>query len=171
MPLRTPHETTAPGGRRLHLPPLETRLFVRALPWRLRESLLHLLTCAACREALGAELKAPDAAPEALPDARYDEAFERAEEQGRALDEERRRDKLELAELYEGTKAATGTLEGMLGAALVRRHPRRAGRPARGSARSDRVARPPPARGRGSARPSGPHRHGTAATRKRRRPR
>ncbi len=84
-----------------HLPPLETRLFLSAIPWRLRESLLHLLSCAACREALAAELKTADVAPDFPTDARYDQVFEHAEERGLALEEERRTSILMLDEMFQ----------------------------------------------------------------------
>jgi hypothetical protein len=68
--------------RRRHLPPLETRLFLGAVPWRLRQSLLHLLRCTDCREALDAELSALEASPAQPSDRRYDQVFDRAEALG-----------------------------------------------------------------------------------------
>ena len=93
MPRPNLEAKAAPSDlRRPHLPPLETRLFLGAVPWRLRENLLHLLRCADCRDALDAELRRAESAPPAPPpDARYDQAFARAEERSGAVPEELRR--------------------------------------------------------------------------------
>jgi tetratricopeptide (TPR) repeat protein len=92
----SPRPATARDGdtrrelRSRHLPPLETRLFLGAIPWRLRQSLLHLLRCAACREALDAELATLESGPAQPSDRRYDQVFDRAEALGQGLAEERR---------------------------------------------------------------------------------
>jgi hypothetical protein len=71
--------------RRPHLPPLETRLFLGAVPWRLRQNLLHLLRCTDCREALDAELTELERGPAQPRDRRYDRVFDRAEALGQGL--------------------------------------------------------------------------------------